>query len=668
MALPEYRVQLTDPTTQQPVTDVDVLTNASAVTYENAKATVSDFRGIKKGTTFPANGDASTRLTTILDNLLYPHIEPKVVEFNMGLLTDITEDEEELIEFNDWKDQFHAYVMIEVGSESSLTLNVVRRDVATGVVSRDTTVVSVVPGSAYIFQPAIAKIDKDTIISITIDDGISVVETPSVKYSIKLPVFVGLCDTTDLYDNEGNPDQDKIESYFQTLIRNSNGLVSKSLCKATNVHGIMTSNPTYDTVRKHPFILYPNTWNKLYSITDSNKDNIGAAYWYQNPVFIKPNSKGNSECAYTVYICKYDYYCNNPALADISYNFDSEHKDEVSLVDHVTNGAPSISGFDVLANIPSDWRTLVDTIEDRDTMLYPYDGLITYVKAEHSFFRYNSNGEWVPTNQQVYITSTGKTPDLDLGAWNDICIDLKSNIFYQKHQNIRWEEKGRIIGGSLILKYSDTTVYKTDDLVLYDNVVYKALKDNIVGITPGTDTSAWEVTDAAGGIPGPVGPAGDAATIEIVGTEVVDDVKDVTVVNLGDKQNARLLFKVPGGEAVRGPKGDTGATGAQGPAGTDGRAATITLGNVTPGNRFSITNVGTINDAILDFTYPEALDFFNNGGTLYPTGSIFQSIDPDFNPNGNLPGHWEYVGTSVATSETGSTISIRVFKNVGGDN
>ena len=667
MALPAYRVQLTDQTTHQPVSDVDVLTNASAVTYENEKAIVSDFRGIKKGTTFPINGDASTKLNTILDNLLYPHIEPKIVEFNMGLLTDITIDKEELIEFNDWKDQFHAYVMIEVGSESSLTLNVVRRDVATGVVSRDETVVSVTPGAGYIFQPAIAKIDKDTIISITIDDGISVVETPSVKYSVKLPVFVGLCDTTELYNDEGNLDQDKIESYFQTLIRNSDGLVSKDLCKPMDINGIMTSNPTYDTVRKHPFILYPNTWNKLYSITDSNKDNIEAAYWYQNPVFIKPNSKGNSECAYTVYIGKYEYYCNNPVLADISYNFGDDHKDEANLVDHVINGAPNVSGFDILSNIPSDWRTLVDTIDDRNNILYPYDGLITYVKAEHSFFRYNSNGEWVPTNQQVHITSTGKTPDLDLGAWNDICIDLKSNIFYQKHQNIRWEEKGRIIGGSLILKYSNTTVYKTDDLVLYDNVVYKALRDNIVDITPGTDISAWEVTDAAGGIPGPVGPAGDAATVEIVGTEVVDDVKDVTVVNLGDKQNARLLFKVPGGEAVRGPKGDTGATGPQGPAGTNGRAATVTLGNVTPGNRFSITNVGTVNDAILDFTYPEALDFFNNGGTLYPVGSIFQSIDPEFNPNGKLPGHWEYVGTSVATSETGSTISIRVFKNVGGD-
>ena len=37
MALPAYRVQLTDQTTHQPVSDVDVLTNASAVTYENEK-------------------------------------------------------------------------------------------------------------------------------------------------------------------------------------------------------------------------------------------------------------------------------------------------------------------------------------------------------------------------------------------------------------------------------------------------------------------------------------------------------------------------------------------------------------------------------------------------------------------------------------------------------
>ena len=125
---------------------------------------------------------------------------------------------------------------------------------------------------------------------------------------------------------------------------------------------------------------------------------------------------------------------------------------------------------------------------------------------------------------------------------------------------------------------------------------------------------------------------------------------------------------MPGGEAVKGPKGDAGPRGPQGEKGVDGRAATVSLGTVTPGNSFSIKNVGTINDAILDFTYPEVLDIFNNGGTLYPEGSVFQSIDPNFNPNGVFPGRWEFVGTVNATGESGNNISIRVFKNIGGGN
>lgn len=669
MALPEYRVQLTDPTTHAAVSDVDVLTNTSAIIYENEKKTVADFRGIEKGTAFPPNGDAGIRLQTILDNILYPHIEPAITKFDMGLIKDITEDTNEYIEFNDWKDQFYANLEIQVGSENSLELSVKRRDVTTGVISSTTTTVTVIPGSTYVYQPAITKIDKDTIVSIEIYDGISTVVTPSVYYKIQLPVFVGLCDLSEVYDEYHNTIiTDDANTYFQTLIRNSDGLVNKLLTDISDVNGFSVLNPIYNTVRKHPFVLYPNTWNKPYSITDTNSDNIIGSYIYNSSLSIKPNSKGSTACQYTVYICKNPYYCNLAALDDLRYNFDVKHMNDANIIDFINHGAPNMSGFDVLANIPCDWRTLVDTMDDLEAIQFPYEGLITYVKEEHSFFKYTSDETWVPTNQQTHLISAGKAPDLELGGWNDICIDLKTNIFYQKHKNIRWEEKGRIIGGAAVLNYSETTVYKTDDLVIQDGVVYRALRDGIVNIIPGTDATAWEATEISGGTPGPVGPAGDAATIEIVGTEVVDDVKDVTVVNLGDKQNARLLFKVPGGEAVRGPKGDTGPQGPKGEDGADGRAATVALGVVSAGNRFDVTNVGTVNDAILNITYPEALDYFNNGGTLYPVGTVYQTVDPEYNPNENLPGHWEYIGTTKATDETGITTSIRVFKNVGGDN
>ena len=55
---------------------------------------------------------------------------------------------------------------------------------------------------------------------------------------------------------------------------------------------------------------------------------------------------------------------------------------------------------------------------------------------------------------------------------------------------------------------------------------------------------------------------------------------------------------------VKGPQGETGATGATGP---QGEAATIEVGSVSTtayGNAAQVTNVGTENDAILNFVIP----------------------------------------------------------------
>lgn len=56
---------------------------------------------------------------------------------------------------------------------------------------------------------------------------------------------------------------------------------------------------------------------------------------------------------------------------------------------------------------------------------------------------------------------------------------------------------------------------------------------------------------------------------------------------------------------VKGPQGETGATGA---TGAKGDAATITVGSVSTtayGNAAKVENVGTENDAILNFTIPQ---------------------------------------------------------------
>ena len=71
----------------------------------------------------------------------------------------------------------------------------------------------------------------------------------------------------------------------------------------------------------------------------------------------------------------------------------------------------------------------------------------------------------------------------------------------------------------------------------------------------------------------------------------------------------------PTGQPARlGPTGPTGATGATGPtgptgpSGEDGQAATVRVGTVTtgdPGTEAAVTNSGTAQDAVFDFTIPQ---------------------------------------------------------------
>lgn len=61
-------------------------------------------------------------------------------------------------------------------------------------------------------------------------------------------------------------------------------------------------------------------------------------------------------------------------------------------------------------------------------------------------------------------------------------------------------------------------------------------------------------------------------------------------------------------ESLRGPQGNTGPQGLAGTPGATGRAATVTVGTVTTGasgSQAKVTNVGTENDAILNFVIPQ---------------------------------------------------------------
>lgn len=89
--------------------------------------------------------------------------------------------------------------------------------------------------------------------------------------------------------------------------------------------------------------------------------------------------------------------------------------------------------------------------------------------------------------------------------------------------------------------------------------------------------------------------------------------------------------------APKGPKGDKGDAGGKGDTGASGKAATIQVGNVTTGaagTPASVSNVGTDEAAIFDFTIPRG-----DKGADGAAGAA--GITPHIGDNGN----W-YLGTT----------------------
>ena len=111
------------------------------------------------------------------------------------------------------------------------------------------------------------------------------------------------------------------------------------------------------------------------------------------------------------------------------------------------------------------------------------------------------------------------------------------------------------------------------------------------------------------GLTGPTGPTGAAATITVGSVTTAQPGTQATVTNTGTPEAAVLDFAIPqGATGAAGAAGATGATGATGPTGAAGAAATVTVGTVTtaqPGTQATVTNTGTSEAAVLDFTIPQ---------------------------------------------------------------
>lgn len=556
MSLEKARVQLLDPQTGAVLAEVDVLTSAPVVSYTNDKKVVRDFRGIKAGTSFPEASETSVK--DILDDILYPYIEPEIQYITDNKGNQIKEDTTVYVERFSEVRPFYVMAKILAGDSTNLDISLKIYDGSNGTTKTIKSSVVVTPGSIYSYQQNVEKFSFDTSIQLTISDGTSVVSSPIVSYKFIYPIFVGYCDLDEIMDETGVViDDAKASNYFNTLIRNNSPFLEKRLIPIQNVQGITVDNVLYESTKMHPCILYPNTWNKVESITDANEDDITGSFLYNANVPIKPDSTVTSNVQYSVFANRNEYYVQLAAVGEISYNFIPGR----GSLDHIEEGVPSLTGFDVLCKLPADLRTVVDTYEDLFKIEYPYESLVVFVKDEKTFFKYEGDDadyKWTPTNQQVFLSTTGTTPDLTLGQWNDISIDVTTGNFYRKYQNVRWELIGQIVGGGTYVEsWVSGNTYPEGSIVSHNDKFWKAEKETTS--EPGTDDS-WVETTIGGGIPGPAGPPGDAATIVIVDTLTGSPGSKALVENLGDKQNARLRFTIPAGMPGEGGAADIDPT------------------------------------------------------------------------------------------------------------
>lgn len=179
----------------------------------------------------------------------------------------------------------------------------------------------------------------------------------------------------------------------------------------------------------------------------------------------------------------------------------------------------------------------------------------------------------------------------------------------------------------------------------------------------------------AQGIQGPPGPQGNPGTgLDILGTydtlealkAAVTQPKQGQMYNVGtsDPYTVYMWDTTNGGEwlsqgQLQGAKGDTGDTG---PQGQPGQAATVQVGQVTtgePGSNATVTNSGTANAAVLDFSIPRGATGAKGDIGATPNISVGEvtTLEPGQQATASMSGTAEnpVLNLGIPKGDTGAT-------------
>ena len=429
MALEKARVQLLNPDTGAVITEVDILTTGSCVSYVNDNATVSDFRGIPAGTTFKEGDNVS--VSDVLDKLLYPYEEMEIESISNVEGKSVSSDTIYYQEKFHTIPSFTFSSKVKVGNIDTLNFVLKRYNNKTGDVTDIRSTIKVTAGSEYLYTQEVTNITDDTSLQLMISDGTTNVVSPTIEFKFIYPMYVGYCDLslllTTYEDTRIAIDPNKANDYFNNLISTGSILIEKRLIPEQDLHNIIINDPLITQNRYYPCILYPNEWSKIINILDCNDDIITGSFHYNNQLSIKPDNTDVHATQYTVYACKESY---NPQLTAAGYiTFQFEYGKPS--IDYKGKGVPNLTGFNLLNNLPLDLRLEVEHYEDLVGIEYKYDGMVVFVDEYSSYYRYDMKHDlWFCTNQEMLFGFS--TPPLDLGKDGDTYIDMKSGHIYQK--------------------------------------------------------------------------------------------------------------------------------------------------------------------------------------------------------------------------------------------